>query len=178
MSLAERLVQHKKAILERCVTLTLEAYPQETTRFLRDEKDPFVNPIGQTLNRELEKIFDGLIPFTDLEELDAPLDAIIRIQAVQGFPPSEALAFLPILKRSIREHVSDSIDGKSGSGLSAELAQLESRLDDLLFRAFDIYMECREKISEIRLKEARAERERLARVVMAMGTKKPVTSEQ
>jgi len=44
MRLAELLVQEKKAILERCISLTLETYPQETTRFLRDEKDPFVQP--------------------------------------------------------------------------------------------------------------------------------------
>jgi len=65
---------------------------------------------------------------------------------------------------------------KPASDLSVDLLRLESRLDELLFRAFDIYMECREKISEIRLKEARAERERLARVVMAMGRQK--TSER
>jgi len=173
MRLAELLVQEKKAILERCISLTLETYPQVTTRFLRDEKDPFVNPIGHTLTRELEKIFNGLVSRTDLEELEAPLDAIIRIQAVQEFAPSEALAFLPMLKRSIREHVAGE---KPASDLSVDLLRLESRLDELLFRAFDIYMECREKISEIRLKEARAERERLARVVMAMGRQK--TSER
>ncbi|MBP1733428.1 MAG: hypothetical protein H6Q55_3857, partial [Deltaproteobacteria bacterium] len=70
MRLAELLVQEKKAILERCISLTLETYPQETTRFLRDEKDPFVNPIGHTLTRELEKIFNGLVSRTDLEELE------------------------------------------------------------------------------------------------------------
>ena len=168
MRLAELLVQEKKAILERCVSLTLEIYPQETTRFLRDEKDPFVNPIGHTLTRELAKILDGLISSTDLAELEAPLTAIIRIQAVQEFIPSEALAFLPILKRLIRKHVADE---KTASSFSDDLFRLESRLDDLLFRAFDIYMECREKISEIRLKEARAERERLARVMMAIEAK-------
>jgi hypothetical protein len=169
MRLAELLAKDKKTILERCASLFLEAYPQEATKFLRDEKDPFVNPIGHTLSRELEKIFDGLVSLTDLEELETPLDAIIRIQAVQEFSPSEALAFLPMLKRSIREHVADE---NTASGLSVDLLQLESRMDDLLFRAFDKYMECREKINEIRLKEARAERERLARVIMAMGGRK------
>ncbi len=164
MKLAELLARKKKVILEQCVSLTLQAYPRESVRFLREEKDPFANPIGHTLRRELERIFDGLVSPGDAKELEAALDAIIRVQAVQEFSPSEALAFLPVLKRSIREHLSDP---ERAPALSADLLQLESRLDNLLFRAFDIYVKCREKISEIRLKEARAETERLARVKTA-----------
>jgi hypothetical protein len=169
MKLAERLVRKKKAILERCLSLTLEAYPQETADFLRDEQDPFANPIGHALRSGLEKILDGLISLTDVKELDAPLDAVIRIQAVQEFPPSAALAFLPMLKRSIREHTPDE---KPPSDLSADLREFEARLDDLLLRAFDLYTRCREEISGLRVKEARAEKERLARVVMAMSGQK------
>jgi hypothetical protein len=50
-----------------------------------------------------------------------------------------------------------------------ELLHLESRIDALSLAAFDIYMACRERIAEIRIGEVKAERERLARVVQALG---------
>jgi hypothetical protein len=49
-----------------------------------------------------------------------------------------------------------------------DLAGPESRIDELTLAAFDLYMACREKIAEIKVGEARAERDRLVRVVQAM----------
>ena len=49
-----------------------------------------------------------------------------------------------------------------------DLARLDFRIDELTLAAFDLYVACREKIAEIRVGEARAERDRLVRVVQAM----------
>jgi hypothetical protein len=170
MRLAELLVQQKKAILERCVSLTLQTYPHEITGFLSNEKDPFVNPIGHTLSRELEKIFDGLVSGADLEELEAPLDAIARIQAVQEFPPSEAVSFVFLLKQVVREELQH---GGQGPELNAELDRLASRFDALVLKAFDVYVACRESIMDIRIREARKEYDRLLRLLQALAPNNP-----
>ncbi len=168
MRLEELLVHKKDAILERCVSSTLETYPPETIRFLHNEKDPFANPVGSTLRRELGAILEGLIGSIDLDNLTPSLDAIIRIRAVQGFSPSEALAFAPSLKKAIREELQKE---KPDAELLNDLAQLESCVDELMLAAFDLYVACREKIAEIRVHEAQSERDRLVRLMQAMGSK-------
>ena len=166
MTLTRLLSQRKSVILEQWVTRVLETYPDETVRFLREEKDTFRNPVGSVLTRELEAILDGLISSADIEKILPPLEAILRVRAVQDFTPSEAVCFTAHLKHVIR---GDLAERKLTHELLDELLHLESRIDALSLAAFDIYMACRERIAEIRIGEVKAERERLARVVQALG---------
>jgi hypothetical protein len=46
-----------------------------------------------------------------------------------------------------------------------EWLKFQSRIDDLALQAFDIYMECREKICDIRVDQARAEKEMAFRMM-------------
>jgi hypothetical protein len=80
------------------------------------------------------------------------LDPIVRIQAVQDFSPSEALSFIPFLKGIIKEELKGE---NQGTRVVEELMELETRIDRLTLLAFDLYMNCREKIYEIRLGELR-----------------------
>ena len=80
------------------------------------------------------------------------LDSIIRVRAIQDFTPSKAVSFTTILKKIIREELSSDI---SKDQLFKELLELESRIDRLTGLAFDIYMECREKLFEIRTREVK-----------------------
>jgi hypothetical protein len=165
MTLARILSERKSVILEQWVTRVFETYPDETVRFLREEKDTFRNPVGSVLRRELEAILDGLIFSADLEQLLPPLDAILRVRAVQDFTPSEAVGFTGQIKDVIRGKLAEV---KQTDELLDDLLHLESRIDRLTLAAFDIYMACRERIAEIRIGEAKAERDRLARVVQAL----------
>ena len=166
MSVAELLAHKKQSVIERCVRLTMETYPREAGKFFQEEKDPFVNPVGSTLRRELKAILDGIITSADPGQFIPSLDAIVRIRAVQDFRPSEALAFAVHLKRAIREELQrEQMDPQFVNDLTA----LDLRIDELTLFAFDLYVACRERIAEIRVGEARAERDRLARVVQAMG---------
>ena len=45
----------------------------------------------------------------------------------------------------------------------------ESNIDELASAAFDIYLKCREKISELRVSEAKAEGDRAFRLLEYMG---------
>jgi hypothetical protein len=178
MTVAELLAPRKNAVVERCLRLTIETYPHEATTFLQEEKDPFVNPIGSSLRRGLKVILDGITTASELEELAPSLDAIIRIRAVQDLRPSEALVFAVHLKKAIREELQRE---QMTPELMNDMARLDLRIDKMALLAFDLYTKCREKISEIQLSEARAERDRLVRLVEAMGkirTDEPVIGDR
>jgi RsbT co-antagonist protein rsbRD N-terminal domain len=165
MTLQELLTKRKKAILDRCLDLFFDTYPQESVALLKSRQDPFANPVGSTFRKELEIIFDRLAARADTETMIPSLDAIVRIRAVQEFRPSDAIAFTTHLKKAIREELKNAHEGQE---LTSDLSGLDSRIDELTFVAFDLYMACREKIADIRVSEARSERDRLARVVQAM----------
>jgi hypothetical protein len=165
MTLAELLAKRKKSILDRCLNLLLDTYPHDSVTLLKGQQDPFANPVGSTFRQALEVILDGLVASADLVSLFPSLDAIVRIRAVQEFRPSEALVFATHLKKAIREELQKQKIDEQALG---DLAGLESRIDELTLASFDLYVACREKITEIRVDEARAERDRLMRLVQAM----------
>jgi hypothetical protein len=108
------------------------------------------------MSQGIETLYDELIHGMNSNKLSAALDAIIRIRSVQDFSPSQAIAFVPLLKRVIREELGGEIKDNQ---ILEELLPVELRIDQLALLAFDIYMKCREKIFEIRVNEVKAQRE-------------------
>jgi hypothetical protein len=175
----ETLSGKKRDIVKKCINLTMESYPPETSESLKREKDRFLNPAGFTISSEIENVFDEVIGAMDLEKLVTSLESVIKLRAVQNFPPSEAISFVYLLKRSIREELAGNLDAKSTRGVTQardggrrtrdaiqtwdekarpveNWAELDERLDRVALLAFDVYMRCREKIHEIRLRETKA----------------------
>lgn len=150
MKLHDLLTQKRSKILNRWLDLVLDNYPTDTKRFLKKRKDQFANPVGYTISKEIENLYKELLQGLDPERVSPILDRIIRIRAVQDCSPSQATAFIFLLKKVIREKLETEVQK---SGLSDELSIFESRIDDLALLTFDIYMKCREKIYEIRVNE-------------------------
>jgi len=148
--------------LERWFQLILETYPADTSRFLKQQKDRFINPVGYTISQEIEALYDELLQEMNPDKLAACLDNIIRIRAVQDFPPSQTIAFIFLLKKAIREELASEI---AENRVLEELSKFESKIDKLVLLALDIYMKCREKVYEIRVNEAKAERERVLKLL-------------
>ena len=148
--------------MERWFQLVLETYPAGTSRFLKQEKDRFANPVGYTISQEIEALYDELLQEMNSDKLAVCLDNIIRIRAVQDFPPSQTIAFIFLLKKAIREELASEI---TENRVFEELLKFEARIDKLALLAFDIYMKCREKVFEIRVNEAKAERERVLKLL-------------
>ncbi len=147
----EKLLTHKKpTILKKWFNVVIETYPPETAVFLKKQKDRFANPVGSSILQGIEGIFESLLQGIDHEKVPTFLDNIIRIRAVQDFSPSQAIVFVFLLKKVIREELRKEI---RENGLSGELLALESRIDDLALLAFDIFMQCREKIYDIKAME-------------------------
>jgi hypothetical protein len=152
MKLEKLLSEKGPAVLDRWLKLILESYPADTQRFLKNQKDPFANPVRHTISRELENIYRELLKGVDRERVAPFLDRIIRIRAVQDFSPSQAIFFIFLLKRVIREVLEKEIRENQ---LDDALTVLESEIDDLALIAFDVYMKCREKIYALSANEAR-----------------------
>jgi hypothetical protein len=156
MILKDLLSQNESAILKRWLDLILETYPADTTAMMRKEKNQFTNPVGSTISREIEVLFKQLCEGIQDEKCQASLDSILKIRSVQDFSPSKAVGFIFLLKRAIGETLKGEICKEP---IIDEWLKFQSRIDDLALQAFDIYMGCREKICEIRVNQARAEKE-------------------
>ena len=152
MQLATHLAQKKSAILGRWLTTIYESYPPETAIFLRKEKDRFDNPAGYRIAEGLEGLYGALLQELERDQILTFLDEIIRIRVLQNFAPSQALAFVFLLKNTIRQELAEEIRKEN---LAEELLDLEARIDGLALLGFDIYTKRREKIYEIKADEAK-----------------------
>ncbi len=146
--LSAALANRRGDIIQRWFERLIQTYPESTARFLSQEKDPFHNPVGHTLQQGLSTLFDGLIRSADVASLAPVLDSIVRIRAVQDFTAGQAIAFPFVLKQILRsEFAADS------PRYFSEFAVLEARIDELALLAFDLFMKCREQICEIKVNE-------------------------
>ena len=152
MQIATLLSQKKAAILGRWLAMIFESYPPETAIFLRKEKNRFDNPAGYRISEGLEGLYGALLQEMERDQILTFLDEIIRIRVLQNFAPSQALAFIFLLKNTIREELAEEI-GKEN--LAEELLDLEARIDGLALLGFDVYTKRREKLQDIRVDEVK-----------------------
>jgi len=150
MSSANTLAAKKQEILKSWFQATVESYPADTARFLKSQKDPFANPVGQTTHRSLEMLLDSLITGAGCDVVNTALDPILRIRAVQSFSPSKATSFIFSLKQIVRQHLAG-----HGDDRSLNIDALDQKIDEMAMAAFDIYVACREKIYELKAMESR-----------------------
>jgi hypothetical protein len=150
--LRDALAARKNAIIQAWLARTLQTYPEHTGRFLSQERDPFCNPVGSTLKDALPVLFDAVLEGMDTAQVIPALDSIVRIRAVQDFTASQAVAFLFLLKKVVREALEGEIQRRPDGG---GLAAVEGRIDEMALLAFDLFMKCRERIYEIKANEAK-----------------------
>ena len=153
MNLKNLLSKRKSAIVAKWFDRVLETYPLEVQGLFRQQGDRFANPVGSTILESLEGLYGELSGKGDFARVRSLLDGILRIRAIQNFSPSQAVVFLPLLKGVLKEEIGGEV---RQNRLHEEWLELESRIDDFLLLAFDIYMECREKIQELKTQEQRS----------------------
>ncbi len=152
MSLKEHLQENRSAIVNQWFETVVGTYQEGTRGPLRRQNAPFTNPVGFNTLQGLEGLFDGLLKGMMPSETSRFLDGIVRIRAVQDFTPSEAVRFIFQLKTVVRSKLGETLREPATAG---ELAVFESAIDELALFAFDLYMQCRETIYDIKAKEAR-----------------------
>ncbi len=146
------LEREHSLIVSKWLECILATYPEDSAKFLKNQKDQFANPVGTTLSKELDSVFRELVEMGAAKGVREFLDRIIRIRAVQDFSPAAALAFVFDLKQIVRDAVLEEVKSQ---GLFDELARFEARIDEMGLLAFNIYSECREKLYELRVQEVK-----------------------
>ncbi len=144
------LEEKQSAIIRRWLADTFATYSSGASGFFQHTQNPFTNPVGNALRKGITGIFECLLTEKPGESIRVYLDDIIKIRAVQDFSPSKAVSFIYLLKQVIREELESDI---RKNGLSEELKSFESQLDNLALLSFDIYMNHREKIFELKVNE-------------------------
>ncbi len=152
MDFKQLLQKHKRAILNQWFDLLAESYPSDTATFIKSQKDPFHNPVGDAARKGLEAIYDGIVESADPETFTAFLDPIIRIRAIQNFSPAQAVSFILQLKPLLQHHFEKDL---TDSRLHREYDQVATRIDNLCLLAFNLYMQCRETLYQIQADEIR-----------------------
>jgi RsbT co-antagonist protein rsbRD N-terminal domain len=153
MDLVKQLAQKKSAVVKAWFEKVVNTYPIDTAQFLKNQSDPFANPVGQNSLKSLAAAFDLVLGGFDRNTAGPLIDPIIRIRAIQDFAPSQAVGFMFDLKKVLRESVP--VDDKDIQSQKA-LQLLDSRIDELGLLAFDIFMQCREKIYDLKANEMRS----------------------
>ena len=150
MKFKDLLLKKRSSIQKKWFDTIIETYPPETSQFLKNDKKQFANPVGSTIQQGVEGILENLMNDASDETVAPYLDKIIRVRAIQDFTPSQAIQFIFSLKKIIRDALGEEI---RKNDLYDELLSLESRIDDLCALSFDIFMQCREKLYEIKANE-------------------------
>ncbi len=147
------LKSKSKEVVDKWFEVVIRTYPHEAASFFLDQKDEFLNPVGSILKKELKNIWGELLEEQSSNRLKEYIDAIVRVRAVQDFSPSGALIIFKKLKDLIRDMFSKNIEENLWQ---RQLRDFEDKIDQLMLLAFDIYMKCREKLWELKVKEAYA----------------------
>jgi hypothetical protein len=162
MEFKDLLSQNQSTILKRWFDLILETYPPDTAALMKKDRNQFTNPVGSTIWQEIEVLYKGLLEGKNSEGFSASLNSILKIRSVQDFSPSKAVGFIFLLKKAMEETLKREIREEP---IREEWLKFLSRIDELALRAFDIYMDCREKICEIRINQAKSEKEMAFRMM-------------
>jgi len=151
MDLAEGFRNHRDKIVNKWVEYTLSTYI--SSGFFVKEHDKFANPVGGNIRQALGQLFLLFSKGSDSKEFTPHLEQIMSIRSVQEFTPSQAVAPLNAVKHITREVFAADKERKQ---LVAELYDFEFAVDLAMLAAFDIYMQYRERLYQIRINEIKS----------------------
>jgi hypothetical protein len=140
--------QQMQAIREQWLSATLRTYHGPTAESLLRKKDEFRNPIGHALRVGLSVLLDELFGQMRTAIFTPAMEDIVRIRAVQDFTPSQAVGFVFLLKEIVRREL---------TWPAEEFRAFEDRIDEMALFGFDLFMNCREKIYEVKDERAGTE---------------------
>jgi len=165
MALVDVLERKQKSILKIWFDLIAQTSLDAGTSMLKT-RDRFTNPVGHITISAIEVLYEELLKGKpDSQRAADSIADIIRIRAVQNFTPSQAVAFIFLLKKAIRAELEDE---KNKKGFSDELSGLEYLIDEMACHTFNIYMDCREKIYQVKVDEMKFKIDNMTRLIERM----------
>jgi hypothetical protein len=138
----------------------LASYPNDKNKFLAKKDDLFMNPVGVNIRESIKELLKEILNRNpDYDKVKEYVEPVMRIAAVQEFGPGKACAFIFTMKEILRREFKGNLDN-----FYAELDEFSKKLDMTALIGFEIYMECREKIFELK---ARHVKERTLNILKA-----------
>jgi hypothetical protein len=156
------LKANKEHIVSRWTEIVHGTYPFDTVGFLRTVKDRFSNPVGYRTEEAARALMEAIFhEEPDQDALNAAVEEIIRVRAIQDFPPEAAVGIIFAIKDIIR-------DVARRAAILAESApalfQLESRIDAVALLAFGAYARSRETLYRLKVDEFKRQHSQLLRL--------------
>ena len=148
LDLAEAFRNYEDKIVDKWVDYTLSSY--KSSVFFKKSPDKFANPVGGNTKEALKALFKLLAKNADPEEFTAPIGQVMQIRSIQEFTASEAAGFIFAVKHITRALLEKDSERKH---LISELYDFEFAVDLAALQAFDLYMQCREQLYLVRIKE-------------------------
>jgi hypothetical protein len=150
--IGDLLKERTDTIIERWGEAILSSYHPDAAALFQKQRDPFANPIGDSVRKGTRGVFEAILDGMDPEALHSHLDEIIRVRAVQELHPSQALSFVFALKSIVREVIPEL---EAETRFHREVAELDGKIDRVALAAFDVYTECREEVSQLRINDVK-----------------------
>jgi hypothetical protein len=152
MGLIEAIGARQDELARKWATLILGTYPEQTQVVWRSNHDRFANPVGHAIDTATSGLLPLLLEWNDAEAVAKCLDQLVKIRAVQDFSPGQALSFVFLLKKLLRQEFTAEL---SAAGRLEELLKFETRIDNLATIAFDLYTAARDQVQRMRVEEVK-----------------------
>lgn len=152
MGLHEAIGARQEELARKWAALVLGTYPEQTQAVWKDNHDRFANPVGHAIDTATAELLPLLLEWNDAEAVAKSLEQLVKIRAVQDFSPSQALSFIFLLKKLLRQEFMNEL---AAGGLLGELFAFETRIDNLAVIAFDLYVAARDQVQRMRVEEVK-----------------------
>jgi len=103
MGLTDSIAARSEELAQKWADLVLGTYPEQTQVVWRKNRDQFTNPVGNFILKSTSELIPLLLAWNDAEAVARSLEQIVKIRAVQDFTPGQALSFVFLLKKLLRQ---------------------------------------------------------------------------
>jgi len=149
MDFKEALAEKKATIVHKWIETVMSSYSADGASFFMKQKDRFANPLGFAAKTGLTAVFDQLSGDKPAGTMPPELSQFIKLRSVQTFAPSAAVGFVFQLKAIMVAELGDATVLAAGS----EWLAFAARIDALALKVFDLYMEDRELLCQVKVNE-------------------------
>jgi hypothetical protein len=129
-------------ILERWLAAAVAVYGGLLAQQAAVERDPFRNPVGHALRRNLGVVLREFRGGMDASAIDTAFADIMSLRSIQDLSVDRAVGFVFSLRDIARDEFPQ-----------MEAADIEARVDRLALSAFRQYLGCRERLATLQLNE-------------------------
>ncbi|MDY6820717.1 MAG: hypothetical protein SVN78_03725 [Deferribacterota bacterium] len=146
----EYFLDKKNKILDDWFNHLISHYDDNKLDYLEKERDPFLNPVKYIFKSALGSIFSYIFEDEELDLVSQDIEKLIKLLALNGPKASEVLGLFVFFKQHINALFMSSFSLEEKID---EYNEITNIFDNLLLKIFDMYVQCREKIYEIRVNE-------------------------